>query len=300
MIKTTKTTTNHQVFKGKLMEIAYSTTLYFTVPEGLTVVQHIANLSSMSKLEMLKQATDFGDGGWEVMADDEEEEESLSPQLDQLKALFIDFNKRILKVSEKNNTVWVGGTEVNDSLLSKKDADIIANKWRADGYTDVVIEQLTSDHNDSVESSNNKVSEPKYLIDIATMMLDRPNKTIMEVELVTLLNHEPKSVTDLLVAEVNGECYTLRVSDCITFYHPKYADIELGPEERLELLFAAWETGDEEFTTGVSMPYIEWVSENGDIIKHDSDHIHADPQKEIDDLVIMLASEIEVDDRPSP
>jgi len=203
-------------------------------------------------------------------------------------------------VSEKNNTVWVGGTEVNDSLLSKKDADIIANKWRADGYTDVVIEQLTSDHNDSVESSNNKVSEPKYLIDIATMMLDRPNKTIMEVELVTLLNHEPKSVTDLLVAEVNGECYTLRVSDCITFYHPKYADIELGPEERLELLFAAWETGDEEFTTGVSMPYIEWVSENGDIIKHDSDHIHADPQKEIDDLVIMLASEIEVDDRPSP
>jgi len=61
------------------MEIAYSTTLYFTVPEGLTVVQHIANLSSMSKLEMLKQATDFGDGGWEVMADDEEEEESLSP-----------------------------------------------------------------------------------------------------------------------------------------------------------------------------------------------------------------------------
>ena len=38
-------------------------------------------------------------------------------------------------------SVWVGGVEVNDRYLSRKDAERIAETYRQDGYEDVVIEQ---------------------------------------------------------------------------------------------------------------------------------------------------------------
>ena len=37
-------------------------------------------------------------------------------------------------------TVWVGGIEVNDFLLTKEQAEKVSNKFLADGYHDVVIE----------------------------------------------------------------------------------------------------------------------------------------------------------------
>lgn len=37
-------------------------------------------------------------------------------------------------------TVWVGGAEVNDHLLSKEKADTLAKLYVEDGYDDVVVE----------------------------------------------------------------------------------------------------------------------------------------------------------------
>jgi hypothetical protein len=42
----------------------------------------------------------------------------------------------------KNYTVWVGGTEVNGYLLSKGDAEALAQKYIDRGYDDVVVEEI--------------------------------------------------------------------------------------------------------------------------------------------------------------
>jgi hypothetical protein len=39
-------------------------------------------------------------------------------------------------------TVWVGGVEVNDHLLNKREAIDLALKYETDGYDDVVIEKV--------------------------------------------------------------------------------------------------------------------------------------------------------------
>lgn len=38
-------------------------------------------------------------------------------------------------------SVWVGGVEVNDYLLSKEEAEELAESYRLDGYSDIVIER---------------------------------------------------------------------------------------------------------------------------------------------------------------
>lgn len=43
----------------------------------------------------------------------------------------------------KRYTVWVGGSEVNSSLLSKKQATEIASEWWTNGYEDVEIEKVS-------------------------------------------------------------------------------------------------------------------------------------------------------------
>ncbi len=37
-------------------------------------------------------------------------------------------------------TVWVGGTEVNDYLLTLSDAQDLADRYKSDGYDDVCIQ----------------------------------------------------------------------------------------------------------------------------------------------------------------
>ncbi len=37
-------------------------------------------------------------------------------------------------------TVWVGGVEVNDHLLSKENAEALAKHWIEQGYDDVQID----------------------------------------------------------------------------------------------------------------------------------------------------------------
>lgn len=39
-------------------------------------------------------------------------------------------------------TVWVGSAEVNDSHLSKEEAEYLQCVWRARGYDDVQIEKM--------------------------------------------------------------------------------------------------------------------------------------------------------------
>ena len=39
----------------------------------------------------------------------------------------------------KTYSVWVGGSEVNDNYLTKKQAEELANEYKADGYDDVAI-----------------------------------------------------------------------------------------------------------------------------------------------------------------
>ena len=43
----------------------------------------------------------------------------------------------------KRYTVWVGGSEVNSNLLSKKQATEVASEWWTNGYEDVEIEKLS-------------------------------------------------------------------------------------------------------------------------------------------------------------
>jgi hypothetical protein len=50
----------------KVIEVSYKTTLYFEVPDGYTALEYITKLSNNSKLDMIKLATDVGDGGWGV------------------------------------------------------------------------------------------------------------------------------------------------------------------------------------------------------------------------------------------
>ena len=38
-------------------------------------------------------------------------------------------------------SVWVGGIEVNDCLLTKNEAEKLATAWKAKGYDDVHIEK---------------------------------------------------------------------------------------------------------------------------------------------------------------
>lgn len=40
---------------------------------------------------------------------------------------------------EKRFSVWVGGIEVNDSLLTEIEANELAEQYRADGYDDVQV-----------------------------------------------------------------------------------------------------------------------------------------------------------------
>lgn len=42
----------------------------------------------------------------------------------------------------KNYTVWVGGTEVNNHLLSKEEAQALADEYIKDGYDDVIVEEI--------------------------------------------------------------------------------------------------------------------------------------------------------------
>jgi hypothetical protein len=43
---------------------------------------------------------------------------------------------------EKYFTVWVGGLEINDYLLTEQEAESLAQKYKNDGYTDTILERV--------------------------------------------------------------------------------------------------------------------------------------------------------------
>jgi hypothetical protein len=49
---------------------------------------------------------------------------------------------RITDHQPLKHTVWVGGVEVNDYYLSKEDAETLAEKYRKEGYDDVIVEEI--------------------------------------------------------------------------------------------------------------------------------------------------------------
>lgn len=49
-----------------MTEVKMHTTLYFNVPMGESPTEYIAELESLSKEELLKRATDVGDGEIEL------------------------------------------------------------------------------------------------------------------------------------------------------------------------------------------------------------------------------------------
>lgn len=46
----------------------------------------------------------------------------------------------------KNHTVWVGGVEVNDYYLTKKEAEDLAFKYESKGYDDIIIEKVQKNY----------------------------------------------------------------------------------------------------------------------------------------------------------
>ena len=44
-----------------------------------------------------------------------------------------------------NWTVWVGGIEVNNHLLTKEDAEWLAEIYRNNGYKDVIVEEVMNE-----------------------------------------------------------------------------------------------------------------------------------------------------------
>ena len=56
-----------------------------------------------------------------------------------------DFNYDINELKNslmKKFSVWVGGTEVNDQLLTREEAENLAFEYEDDGYDDVIIEEV--------------------------------------------------------------------------------------------------------------------------------------------------------------
>lgn len=49
-----------------------------------------------------------------------------------------------MDINIKNRVVWVGGVEVNDYYLTLAEANKLADEYKADGYDDVIIEEVNT------------------------------------------------------------------------------------------------------------------------------------------------------------
>lgn len=47
-----------------------------------------------------------------------------------------------MKDTENKYTVWVGGVEVNDYPLTRREAKILVGIYEEEGYNDVIIEKI--------------------------------------------------------------------------------------------------------------------------------------------------------------
>jgi hypothetical protein len=51
-------------------------------------------------------------------------------------------------------TIWVGGSEVSNTLMLKPDADLLADYWRGEGYDDVVVELVRNSADVMTDGTN--------------------------------------------------------------------------------------------------------------------------------------------------
>jgi hypothetical protein len=50
-----------------------------------------------------------------------------------------------MELKTETYSVWVGGGEINDYLLTKEQAEKLAQEWRDDGYEEVAITNYESE-----------------------------------------------------------------------------------------------------------------------------------------------------------
>ena len=65
---------------------------------------------------------------------------------------YLEYNKPKRKekaLSDKTWTVWVDGSEVIDYLVTREEAQEIADNYKEDGYEEVIIEQYTQTEGNS-------------------------------------------------------------------------------------------------------------------------------------------------------
>ena len=134
---------------GSVPEVKYSekSGSFYLVDDG-KVFQRPINSHELPTKRLLKKIGEEyvqGSTEWsEVDSDRAFNDEELKDFNKEMESLFgVEMMKkggRTKGSDKKTYSVWVGDGEVNDSLLTKKEAEELAQKWKDDGYDDVVID----------------------------------------------------------------------------------------------------------------------------------------------------------------
>ena len=89
-------------------------------------------------------------------------------------------------------TVWIGGTEVNDFLLNKSEADVLANTYKNQGHDDVQIQDI--------DKVNKMLYQPKHYPTMAALRAaaiyagnnsTSSNEVINNAEIFGYVNNRP-------------------------------------------------------------------------------------------------------------
>ena len=116
------------------------------------------------------------------------------------------------KQGEEKYSVWVGGIEVNDYYITKKESNKIAEKYKEEGYNDVVIEKQGGHKPFDYENANipqkdfAPKAEPKFKVDKTT-----ENK---EKNMESNLSKYLKSNHDVLDKVVDDITEWMQCDDC--------------------------------------------------------------------------------------
>jgi len=132
-------------------------------------------------------------------------------------------------------------------------------------------------------------ADPGYRV--AVGVIAKPGaSTISDVRLAAGLGHvQPTSATDLLVAEVDGQVYVLRLAGTIAG-HDGRTDEAFDAESITEAHLAELETGGAGGALETSEgPWFEWITAEGGAVGDIFDEISLDPDAEIERLKGTLA-----------
>jgi hypothetical protein len=123
--------------------------------------------------------------------------------------------KTVSESTEDTYTVWVGGTEVNDYLLSKEDAERLAQEYRDKGYDDVVIDDTTTVSEDIFEPASPEEIELRNKQRMSAIMSEISDETkkiveeLMESEGLSKLENVDDSGNKYISVEADGKEYAV-------------------------------------------------------------------------------------------